>query len=52
MHSYVFISSTLENDKKPLLRESYSLAGRDGQQIAHPRAELISIVFINPGRFI
>ena len=50
----VFISSTLEsfsvNDKKPLLSESYSLAGRDGQQRAHPRAEVISIVFINPGR--
>ena len=44
-HSYVFISSTL-------LSESYSLAGRDGQQRAHPRAEVISIVFINPGRYI
>ena len=43
-HSYVFISSTLD--------ESYSLAGSDGQQRVHPRAEVISIVFINPGRYI
>ena len=53
-HSYVFISSTLEilNDKKPLLSKSYSLANNDGQQRTYPRAEVISIVFINPGRYV
>ena len=50
-HPYVFISSTL-NDKKPLLRESYSLASLDRQQGVHPRDEIISIVFINPARSI
>ena len=52
-YSYVFISSTLEflNDKKSLLSESYLLASRDGQQRAHPQAEVISIVFINSGRY-
>ena len=39
------------NDKKPLLSESLSLASRDGQQRVHPRAEVISIVFINSGRY-
>ena len=54
-HPYVFISLTLEivlNDKKPLLSKSYSLASLDGQQGVHPRAEVISIVFINPARYI
>ena len=50
-HSYVFISSTL-NNKKSLLSESYSLASRDGQQRVHLRAEVISIVFINLGRIV
>ena len=39
------------NDKKPLLSESNSLASSDGQQRVHPRAEVISIVFINPARY-
>ena len=54
-HSYVFISSTLEivcERQKTFPGESYSVAGLDGQQRAHPRAEVISIVFINPARNI
>ena len=38
--------------RRPLLSESYSLASLDGQQGVHPRAEVISIVFINPAIYI
>ena len=48
----MFLYRRLLNDKKPLLSESFSLAGCDGQQRAHPRAEFINIVFINPGRCV
>ena len=40
------------NGKKRLPRESYSLASRDGQGRVLPRAEVVSIVFINLGRYI
>ena len=35
-----------------LYRRLYSLASLDGQQGVHPRDEVISIVFINPARYI
>ena len=54
-HFYIFISSTLEvvfeRQKKFAISESYSLASRDGQRKALPRAEVTSIVFINLGRY-
>ena len=46
----MFLNRQLEKNKKPLLSESYSLAGRDRQQRALPREQVIAIVFINLGR--
>ena len=37
--------------RRRLQSESYSLASRGGQRRAHPRAEVMSIVFINLGRY-
>ena len=50
-HSYVSISPTLET--KNVCQEKVSpLASHDGQRRALPLAEVISIVFINLGRYI
>ena len=50
-HSYVSISPTLET--KNVCEEKVTpLASHDGQRRALPLAEVISIVFINLGRYI
>ena len=48
MFLYRRLQRYLFNDKKRLLNERYSLASRDGQRRAFPRAEVISIVFTDP----